>query len=70
MAVVRAYSWIMWTRIHRRLGARPSGQVRRAQPLQAAIGQRLRDQGGVGRFQVKSMVSFSLHAKKRLVPPG
>jgi hypothetical protein len=51
MAVVRAYSWIMWTRIHRRLGARPSGQVRRAQPLQAAVGQRLRDQGGVGRFR-------------------
>jgi hypothetical protein len=26
--------------------------------------------GGAGRFQVKSMVSFSLHAKKRVMPPG
>jgi hypothetical protein len=41
------------------------------QPLQAAVDQRLRDQGGgAGRFQVKSMVSFSLHAKKRVMPPG
>jgi hypothetical protein len=36
------------------------------QPLKAAVGQRLRDQGaGAGRFQVKSMVSFSWHAKAR-----
>jgi hypothetical protein len=64
MALCRAYSWIMWHRIHRRLGARPSGQ-----PLQPAVGQRLRDQGA-GRFQLKSMVSFSLPAKNLVSPSG
>ena len=37
----RAYSSIMWQMIQRRLGDRPSGQVRRASWSEAAAGQRL-----------------------------